>query len=59
MEATPPAGTCSELRSTVESAVQANLARHEDAQVGYDERTRHGVAQRTTFPYRDVEPAGF
>jgi predicted secreted Zn-dependent protease len=58
IEAAPPARTCVELRSAVESTVQANLARHEDAQVGYDRQTRHGVAQGATFSNRESDPAG-
>lgn len=58
IEAAPPARTCWELRSAVESAVQASLARHEEAQVGYDQQTRHGVAQGATFSNRDGDPVG-
>ena len=55
IEAAPPARSCPELQSTVESTAQASLARHQDAQAVYDEQTGHGAAQGARFSYRDAE----
>ena len=56
VEAAPAASSCAELRTVVETTVQAGLARHERAQVAYDRQTRHGGTQGATFSYADAEP---
>ena len=50
IEAIPAVRACSAPRTAVESTVHASLARHDGAQVAFDQQTRHGVTQGATFP---------